>query len=77
MSRHGYSEDCGWGDELAQGRWQAQLKSATRGKRGQVFLRALVEALDALPSKSLVPNSLETNEGRCVRAGCPGSPSWR
>lgn len=58
MSRHGYIEDCDYEDNLAQGRWQAQLKSSIRGKRGQVFFRALVEALDALPEKSLVSQQL-------------------
>lgn len=71
MSRHGYLEDCGdYDDNLAQGRWQAQLRSATRGRRGQAFFRALVEALDALPEKSLVANSLETNEGGVCALGC-------
>ncbi len=72
MSRHGYLED--WdGDErsaLQQGRWQAQLNSAIRGRRGQAFFRALVEALDAMPEKSLAPNSLETKDGDVCALGC-------
>ena len=72
MSRHGYIED--WdGDEssvLQAGRWQAQLQSAMRGKRGQAFFRALVEALDAMPEKSLAPNSLETKDGSVCALGC-------
>lgn len=71
MSRHGYTDD--WDGEhsvLAHGRWQAQLQSAIRGKRGQAFLRALVEALDAMPVKSLAPNSLETKEGAVCALGC-------
>lgn len=70
MSRHGYSDDFGDEDgQLAMGRWQAQLKSSIRGKRGQAFFRSLVEALDALPEKSLVANSLETNEGAVCAFG--------
>jgi hypothetical protein len=71
MSRHGYTDD--WdGDEssvLQQGRWQAQLNSAIRGKRGQVFLRALVEALDSMPEKSLASNSLQTDDGSVCTLG--------
>jgi hypothetical protein len=71
MSRHGFSEGSGdKGEDLAMGRWNAQVKSATRGKRGQAFFRALVEALDALPEKRLVPNSLETTEGEVCALGC-------
>jgi hypothetical protein len=55
---------------LAAGRWNAQVRSATRGKRGQAFFRALVEALDAMPVKSLAPNSLETKEGAVCALGC-------
>lgn len=69
MSRHGYSEDGDCDDNLQQGRWNARLKSATNGKRGQAFFRALVEALDAMPEKSLVANSLETNEGAVCAFG--------
>lgn len=69
MSRHGYSDDGDCDDNLAQGRWSARLKSATRGKRGQAFFRALVEALDEMPEKSLVANSLETNEGAVCAFG--------
>lgn len=67
MSRHGYTEDCD--DNLVMGRWQGQLKSSIRGKRGQAFLRALVAALDALPEKRLVSNSLETSEGEVCALG--------
>jgi hypothetical protein len=70
VSRHGYTD--GWdGDEdnLVQGRWAGRLKSATRGKRGQAFFRSLVEALDAMPEKSLTPNSLETKGGSVCALG--------
>jgi hypothetical protein len=71
VSRHGFVEDCGdYDNVLAQGRWQAQLKSAIRGRRGQAFLRSLVEALDAMPDKSLAPNSLETEDGAVCALGC-------
>jgi hypothetical protein len=70
MSRHGYVEDCdGDDDNLAWGRHQAQLQSAIRGKRGQAFFLALVEALDALPKKRLAANSLVTKDGEVCALG--------
>lgn len=63
MSRSGYSEDC-WGLELGQ--WRAQVASAIRGKRGQAFLRELVEALDALPEKKLIAEDLVRDGEYCA-----------
>lgn len=57
MSRSGLYEDDG-DDPLAFGRWRAQVKSATRGKRGQKFLIDLLAALDALPEKRLIAGEL-------------------
>lgn len=57
MSRSGYSDDWDgeWWDHI---RWRGQVASAIRGKRGQAFLRELVEALDAMPEKRLIANDL-------------------
>jgi hypothetical protein len=52
MSRSGYTEDVE--DPWPLIRWRGQVASAIRGKRGQAFLRELVEALDALPEKKLI-----------------------
>ncbi len=54
MSRSGYCVELD--DILQYGRWRAQVKSATKGKRGQAFFRAVVEALDAMPDKRLITN---------------------
>jgi hypothetical protein len=67
MSRHGYSDNA---DNLAM--WRGVIASATRGKRGQAFFRALVEALDAMPEKRLVEGELETKEGAVCALGCLG-----
>ena len=67
MSRHGYSNDC---DNLAM--WRGVIASATRGKRGQAFFRALIAALDAMPEKRLVAGDLETAEGSVCALGCLG-----
>ena len=68
MSRSGYSDDC-WGSELAM--YRGQVASAIRGKRGQAFLRDLVDALDAMPEKKLIAHELQTAQGVCA-IGCVG-----
>jgi hypothetical protein len=73
MSRHGYSED-GWDDAESQWasiRWQGQVASAIRGKRGQAFFVALVDALDAMPVKRLIVGALE-KDGEVCAFGCLG-----
>lgn len=52
--------------------WRGVIASASRGKRGQAFLRALVEALDAMPEKRLVEGELENEEGAVCALGCLG-----
>ena len=59
MSRAGYCDD--FEDNLELGRWRAQVRSATRGKRGQKLLRDLLGALDAMPEKRLVSDVLEVS----------------
>ena len=60
MSRSGFSDDGPDSQEQqwAMIRWQGQLASAIRGKRGQAFLSELVEALDAMPEKRLIAGEL-------------------
>jgi len=65
MSRSGYSDECDF-EPLEIGRWRAQVASAIRGKRGQSFLRELVEALDAMPEKRLIANDLEHAGNVCA-----------
>lgn len=59
MSRSGYCDD--FDDPLEHGRWRAQVRSATRGKRGQKLLRDLLTALDSMPEKRLVTGVLEVS----------------
>lgn len=68
MSRHGYVDDCD--DNLAMGRWIGRVRSAIRGKRGQAFLRELIDALDAMPEKALVAEALIDDEGGVCAMGC-------
>lgn len=65
MGRSGYSDDYDF-DQLATGRWRAQVANAVRGKRGQAFLRELVDALDAMPEKRLIANDLEHAGNVCA-----------
>jgi hypothetical protein len=61
MSRSGLIEDDGE-DILAAGRWRGAVKSAINGKRGQLFLRELAAALDAMPEKVLVAGALQSDD---------------
>ncbi len=72
MARHGYSEGWDCDDNLQQGRWRGMVASATRGKRGQAFFRALVVALDAMPEKRLCKGDLETADGAVCALGALG-----
>lgn len=68
MGRSGYTED--GDDEYNQaGLWQANVRRATTGRRGQKFFRALLEALDALPKKELVEGELEDENGAVCALG--------
>lgn len=69
MNRSGYVDD--GGDDLALGRWRAQVASAIRGKRGQRFIRDLITALDAMPEKKLIEGAFQT-DGGCCAAGAVG-----
>jgi hypothetical protein len=66
MSRSGYNEYDGDGDGWALIRWRGAVASAIRGKRGQAFLKELVESLDALPEPRLIPNALEEKGEFCA-----------
>jgi hypothetical protein len=65
MSRHGYIEDSDF-EPLEYGRWRGRLLSSIRGKRGQAFLRELVDALEAMPEKELVAEVLNKEGEVCA-----------
>lgn len=56
MSRSGYCEH--YDDQWASIRWRGAVKSAARGKRGQVFFTELLAALDSMPAKRLIADDL-------------------
>lgn len=72
MSRSGYIDDGDCDDVLAMGRWQGQVASAIRGKRGQTALRELAAAMDAMPAKVLAADSLVTADGEFCTLGVLG-----
>lgn len=63
MSRSNYSEDT---DNWALIKWRGQVTSAIRGKRGQLFLRELISALESLPTKRLIADNLKTDGEFCA-----------
>lgn len=69
MSRSGYSDDCGGWDLIC---WRGAVKSALKGKRGQAFLIELRDAMDAMPAKRLIADSLEA-EGEFCTIGVVGA----
>jgi hypothetical protein len=70
MSRSGYTEDCD--DQWALIRWRGAVNAGIKGKRGQAMLRELLAALDAMPDKRLVANSLVSEDGEFCTLGVLG-----
>jgi hypothetical protein len=64
MSRSGYSYD--WIEDNASYLYRGAVASAFRGKRGQMFLKEMLAALDALPEKCLVDSALEQDGAVCA-----------
>lgn len=64
MSRSGYTDDCE--DQWASIRWRGAVTAAISGRRGQAFMRELLDALDALPEKRLVKGALEADGEVCA-----------
>jgi hypothetical protein len=65
MSRSGYSDDYDM-ENWSHIRWRGAVASSIRGKRGQAFLRELVEALDAMPVKALIAHDLYKEGAVCA-----------
>lgn len=75
MNRSGYSEDYDGGDEPyanALDLYRGAVRSALGGKRGQAFLREMLEALDAMPQKRLTDYYLQRQNGDVCAIGCVG-----
>lgn len=65
MNRAGYIDD--FVDDLWYHiRWRGAVASAIRGKRGQAFLRELVDSLESMDKKELVSEELQCPGGVCA-----------
>lgn len=69
MSRSGYSE---YLDNWHLIMWRCAVSNAARGKRGQAFFKALLEALEAMPDKVLIVHELEDEDGGVCAIGSLG-----
>lgn len=61
MSRSGYSDEC---ENLEL--WRANVARSIHGKKGQAFLRELVQHLEAMPEKKLITNDLQQDGCYCT-----------
>lgn len=66
MSRSGYSDSDGIDDQWVMIRWRGAVNSAMNGKRGQAFLREMLDAMDALLEPRLVTSELEADGAVCA-----------
>ena len=62
MSRSGYN-DCDDGDYWQFICWRGAVTSAMNGRRGQAFLREMLDAMDALPEPKLTAHELVSHVG--------------
>lgn len=64
MSRSNYDDEL---DDQTLHLWRGAVNNAIRGKRGQLLLKDLLIALDAMPEKVLIAEALVNTEGaHCV-----------
>jgi len=72
MSRSGYCDDYAYDEPQLFNLYRASVDRALGGRRGQQFLRELLEALDAMPEKRLIAHELETPQGEVCAMGAVG-----
>src|SRR6266496_2567109 len=63
MSRSGYTDDV---DDWDLIRCRGAVTSAIKGRRGQAFLRELLQALNALPEQKLIADEIEARGAVCA-----------
>lgn len=61
MSRSGYSDDC---EHLNL--WRSNVERTIAGKRGQSFFKEMIKALEEMPIKRLIKESLKAGEEVCA-----------
>lgn len=67
MSRSGYVDD--FDEDWQLNLYRGTVERAIKGKRGQAFLRELAEAMDAMPEKILISDTLIDEDGDCCAIG--------
>lgn len=72
MSRSGYTEgdDC---DNPVYLLWPSIVRRSIQGKRGQAFLKELLQSLDAMPDKRLISEELQDSSGAVCAIGSVGA----
>lgn len=70
MSRACYTDD--WDNESELWLYRQAVQKSIDGKRGQQFLKDLIVALDALPTKRLIDEELELEGGEVCALGSVG-----
>ncbi|AVS68171.1 hypothetical protein C8245_23130 [Paracidovorax avenae] len=70
MSRSGYTDD--YDEDGTGGLWRGAVARSLAGKRGQAALREILTALDAMPEKALIGESLVTADGEFCTLGVLG-----
>ena len=73
MSRSGYNNEADDGSAWSAVIWRGTVANSIRGKRGQAMLRDLLTALDAMPDKQLIAESLQTPRGGVCALGSLGA----
>ncbi|WP_052223899.1 hypothetical protein [Comamonas testosteroni] len=71
MSRSGYTDD--YDEDGTGGLWRGAVARAIKGKRGQAALRETLAALESMPQKVLIGESLVTADGEFCTLGALGS----
>lgn len=71
MSRSGYVDDYDEYFPNALAFYRTRVENAIYGKRGQVFIRDLIAALDAMPEKKLIAEDL-IRDGEVCAIGAVG-----
>ncbi len=68
MSRSGFYEadDCDQEQILSMGRTMGRIASATRGRRGQKFLKLALKALDDMEDKRLAGGTFGVSQEGCM-----------
>ena len=64
MTRSGYVDDC---EHIEF--YRSAVDRALSGKRGQLFLREMAEAMDGMPVKVLIHGELVDDDGGCCAIG--------